>query len=849
MATCSEINASAPNKSKLEETQSKEITVNFGVFFDGTNNQRLQVAMGKLNRGKNSKKEKEKIKKGIEKIGGTFDEEQFKKNGNIKYTLSDPSTNKEKEFEKLNKKIAKYNKKHGNRANASEHDTIESFAWDEASGVKKDEETIEQALDKKDGFRIGMPRSPMQGVDFTNIARLEPSYNEQPSSDYTYKIYVTGSGTFADLDKGIDITGLAAGQNSAGVIQKVIDAFDAIANVIYKIKANNNLEEKSVNYKFNVFGFSRGATEARLFVDLCSNIRKGKRHSKLEKIISKYNGKFINKEEEKSAIYFAKQKTIEFPFVGIFDTVSSVGINPGIWNNVVISGGLKGAEEATPSVSKYHRNNKEDLGLDTLAYDTNVKHVVHMCALDEFRENFALQVLPTGISKVEQFFLPGVHSDIGGGDLDGYGDEKHIPTVHQGKTLYIPKTVTLGISQKKEDLLEINLNNLKRLGWVKDSNDNSSLMSDITGEKTGVIKLQKYTERGYTFLPLNIMAEKANENSCKFDDLKGKYAIPTDLPQDFSAIQNWKADDDKCKYGLCFFPKEEEKYKFLRQKYLHFSSCIKKTAGLAYVNGPNLTESNDKESPLPYYDRFLDYDPKAWYGIINPKTAVLDPKSLVWEEESANHNGKIRLGEAVVLFQDKKMPFVVEKTTAQQLNITDETKKLFHKYGYSIECDGVLKRIAVGRIPNTKNTTIYGTNGEIKVFDGITTPYNVTKCNTILAGNYKAKKYQMPSKGAYTKQVHDKDKECKTYLISKENGCPPDGTKNGKTNQMSGVYIHRSDGDGIAYKQYEYQKGDDIKLLEIGSSQGCLVIDQRQYADVELLLEDSQDIFISINRT
>ena len=50
MATCSEINADAPNKSKLEETQSKEITVNFGIFFDGTNNQRLQVAMGKLNR-------------------------------------------------------------------------------------------------------------------------------------------------------------------------------------------------------------------------------------------------------------------------------------------------------------------------------------------------------------------------------------------------------------------------------------------------------------------------------------------------------------------------------------------------------------------------------------------------------------------------------------------------------------------------------------------------------------------------------------------------------------------------------------------------------------------------------
>ena len=58
MATCSVIDASSPDISEKVQKEGKEITVNFGVFFDGTNNQRLQVAMGKLNREILKKKKK-----------------------------------------------------------------------------------------------------------------------------------------------------------------------------------------------------------------------------------------------------------------------------------------------------------------------------------------------------------------------------------------------------------------------------------------------------------------------------------------------------------------------------------------------------------------------------------------------------------------------------------------------------------------------------------------------------------------------------------------------------------------------------------------------------------------------
>ena len=611
MATRSEINADAPNKSKLEETQCPEITVNFGIFFDGTNNQRLQVAMGKLNREKNADKKKEKIINNIKSLDGTFDEAQFKKNGNIKYSFKGSPTS-EKEIEKLNKKIAKYNKKYGNRLDDNERDIVESFAWDDASGKKKDGETNQEAIKRKSGIRLGMPRSFMQGVDFTNIARLEPLYdfNQNDATTYKYRIYVSGSGSFADVNKGMDISGLAFGQGSAGVVQKVKDALSAIEKTIDKINSGKNKIDR-VNYKFNVFGFSRGATEARLFIDLFSERRTGERPDRLKDIISEYNKKFIGNEDE-AFISFPKLKTLEFPFVGLFDTVSSVGMTPGIWNSAIAAEITKGIENISSPASKYHEKNKEELGLDTLVYDNKVKHVVHICALDEFRENFALQVMPSNILKVEQFFIPGIHTDIGGGDLDGYDEEKYIAKTHDNKDLYIPKIVTPGKRQKASDLFIITKDNLQQLGWFKDSTD-SSLMSDIVKEEKDIIRTQRYSEHGYAYLPLTILAKKACENTCKFENLEDKYSIPDDLPQSFEAMKTaWAGADSK--YGHCYFPKEDSEYKLLRQRFLHFSSNIKKTA-VVIVNGPNLTASNDKdEDSVFYYDRFFPFssDPLAF---------------------------------------------------------------------------------------------------------------------------------------------------------------------------------------------------------------------------------------------
>ena len=85
----------------------------------------------------------------------------------------------------------------------------------------------------------------------------------------------------------------------------------------------------------------------------------------------------------------APQAAIEIKFVGLFDTVSSVGYGLGFGSNV------------------------QELGLDLGGVP---KKVVHLTAGNEYRQNFSLTDVTSSLnaSVGYELTLPGVHSDIGG---------------------------------------------------------------------------------------------------------------------------------------------------------------------------------------------------------------------------------------------------------------------------------------------------------------------------------------------------------------------------------------------------------------------------------------------------
>ncbi|TFW33605.1 T6SS phospholipase effector Tle1-like catalytic domain-containing protein [Massilia horti] len=129
----------------------------------------------------------------------------------------------------------------------------------------------------------------------------------------------------------------------------------------------------------DVFGFSRGAAEARVFCNW------------LNQLMS--NGKLAG-------------VRIRFRFVGIFDTVASAGF----W-----SGTAAGVTSGTGGHSCWAQ-------AKFLRLPSNVENCIHMVAMHELRRNFPLDeigengVMPAGW---QQYAYPGSHSDVGGGYKPG----------------------------------------------------------------------------------------------------------------------------------------------------------------------------------------------------------------------------------------------------------------------------------------------------------------------------------------------------------------------------------------------------------------------------------------------
>lgn len=149
---------------------------------------------------------------------------------------------------------------------------------------------------------------------------------------------------------------------------------------------SSNLELKFKNKKphivecfIDVFGFSRGAAEARVFCYWLNELL--------------VNGRLAG-------------VPLQFRFVGIIDTVASAGF----W-----SGGSASAMNSTGGHGAW-------ASADAMQIPTSVKNCFHMVAMHEFRRNFPLDEI--GIDgKLQpgwiQHVYPGAHSDVGGGYRPG----------------------------------------------------------------------------------------------------------------------------------------------------------------------------------------------------------------------------------------------------------------------------------------------------------------------------------------------------------------------------------------------------------------------------------------------
>jgi len=670
--------------SKVEEKEGTIIDLYIGVFFDGTNNNKYQVMLGKLFRWKEIYEKHCNDKKFIECFKDTEEP-------NVYSILRKPRSYWESGggkgvFSQSEIEYLYYGYGDINNATSFEHNTlIEEKSLkaledndphhltakpDKKEEGKKLQEVAGRIVGKSETNKYKSKLSDesvkgafAQNSTYTNVAILESLYvcgdkkNDQGEiTERHVSIYIEGSGTDMQIAAvgllhkiGYILLGLGKGTGPTGVEAKTKKA----VQIINRIKDQfSNSNRKRLH--FDICGFSRGATSARM---LCYAINANPISPN-----QSYNGPHSIKESKKHLKRFTGIKKEFLPIdllieekeirnLLIADTVASIGVKAfGFWKQLLsfpklvlftISRILGGIEDIVPAIdenghyrlivrkvddntqdtsfigiSTYHHNNVDDYGLWATALAQNT---IHICAMDELRENFALVDIESSISNNTgtEIFLPGCHTDIGGGTSLGREDA-YVIVKHDKRRLFsflcnCKEDIT------KNNLLPINERTLKQLGWIpKDqigvNKDDKTVSGRITesylkehdetsyadnsfqinapnllflGQHDNIV-LNRHVQPGYSNISLEIFRHKSKGNP--FDKAPLSFAIPNELKSFAKEIVN--AVEKPNRYFI--YPKDQEEYRALRNKYIHLSfneqSVIYDISNNSVVNGPEFVK-------------------------------------------------------------------------------------------------------------------------------------------------------------------------------------------------------------------------------------------------------------------
>ncbi|WP_421251589.1 T6SS phospholipase effector Tle1-like catalytic domain-containing protein, partial [Aeromonas sp. 600584] len=217
-----------------------------------------------------------------------------------------------------------------------------------------------------------------QANDVTNIGKAYELYLRTQQGRISVPVYIEGIGT--EAGQGDSMKGQALDYGPTSSYDKVLLACRELVVAEITLQLGRVLPTLGCIHKieFDVFGFSRGASAARQFVN---TIDQQTDHPLVEAVAKESSIRL------KAGFDWASREDCRIKFVGLFDTVCS---------------SLLEARSVT------------------LAPDC-AERVVHLTAKDEWRYFFALTRITNDVegkkiaSNFTELALPGCHSDIGGG--------------------------------------------------------------------------------------------------------------------------------------------------------------------------------------------------------------------------------------------------------------------------------------------------------------------------------------------------------------------------------------------------------------------------------------------------
>lgn len=348
-------------------------------------------------------------------------------------------------------------------------------------GRRKDPKLKNTYTSNKDGSNTSY------GNDHSNVDKLENAYLNAPDSHY-YSVYVEGIGTKkpdknpdGTLDYYGDFTrGQGYGTGETGLFEKVEKGcFD----ITRRLKKENEI--RIATLYLDVFGFSRGAAAARIFVNevnkkKLANDKKSYQFGNLGKAFKELD-------------YQTKPLRIKVRFLGIYDTVSSYGDN--VFDDV--------------------EKDKVPLQIPTVGF------AVHLTAEDEYRKNFPLTNIASAGGNSIELLLPGCHSDIGGG------------YINRAKEIVILTESSAIIEQEKKYVVE--------QGWFK-----SGELEELPSIAPYYLKGTRTLSNKYSLVILHLMAEFGKRKykiPWKYKILNKDYVIPKELDKVKKRIDAYAFDN------------------------------------------------------------------------------------------------------------------------------------------------------------------------------------------------------------------------------------------------------------------------------------------------------------------
>ena len=667
------------------QTEKQEIDLFIGVFFDGTNNNKYQVMLGKMFRRQEIlNKVKERINKKPE--SQRSDKEKDLLTMSVEDFISKSPETWTKVLSRTEKEQIYFGYAGESNGQYDYESTIEkkskaSLYGEDGNMTSKPEQELESLKDIANDFSHNKDVDKYQhlkdgigqNATYTNVAILESIYkvDVKDQKKKRYSIYIEGSGTDMQFNKSacgkihkstVGLAGLGMGTGPSGVAAKVRKASILVQDIVNKESNNKN---NKLNLHFDIYGFSRGSTCARVLSYVINANPKNNKTSYTEDISIKEHKSdyslFTSKEDEYLKIADDNIKSKEIRFLGIFDTVSSIGvlnnsillhllasnledtINTEKRSDVFGDNVLKDPDEVNPYAihdtlntfigkdsnvndinadpwkidgkSHLHKDNVKDYGL----WATKLaNYTLHICAMDEYRKNFALVDIASSIKdeRGTELFIPGCHTDIGGGAAIGIEDEQiankyssWIPGSY-GKKRYYSYNKVNKIPTSIDEICEISSDGFAKLGWIEKSTE-VSLNNKMGIHGKGIIDslpfnlqplfatrvnntfkethdetyftdnsrvnqniiMYRHVIPGYSNLALSIMQKQSNQRcDTNFGDIPSSYKIPPGVEL-FIDIPDM--EEKAGKTGREFiYPKNNnnELYRQLRYFFLHFSS-------------------------------------------------------------------------------------------------------------------------------------------------------------------------------------------------------------------------------------------------------------------------------------